>query len=94
MKAITAAVNPTKAQIYIGARLSFFSADCEMSCLFFTSSSFLSLVVIGVVVAVVGVVVFVVDGVAVFGVVVAGVLVGFIGVRILVLGTGFDPVGQ
>ena len=61
---------------------------------FFTSLSFCSLDVTGVVVAVVGVVVFVVVGVVVFGVVVEGVLVGLIGVRIMVLDTGFDPGGQ
>lgn len=93
MKAIIAAVNPTSAQTYIGITLSFFFVGCEMSPGFFTSPSFCLLDETGVVVTVVGVVVFVVDGVAVFGAE-EGVLVDLIGVSIIVLGIGFDPVGQ
>ena len=65
-----------------------------MSNRFFTPPSFCSLDSAGAVVVFDGVVVFVLDGVVVFGVVVDGVLVGLIGVRIIVLGIGFDPVGQ
>lgn len=64
-----------------------------MSCVS-AASSFCTVDSAGAVVVFDGVVVFVLDGVVDFGVVEEGVLVGFIGVRIMVLGIGFDPGGQ